>query len=365
MNDKASQKVHNFSSFFVGSKLLEQFAKQIEHFSAIEIDHYLRSDLQTFDFKDAKDALTRLKAFCQAIDTDSLDKWPFPNHEQVKNALSDVEAKLNRMLAHEYKAGEGDPVTVQKQILSGVEHGVKDVIRHMYPIVSYMCARNLNWADAKERVDNEVATAVAAVKTAHNKATGDIDDEVNGVKRIYKEANEALSAIQGKIAEEAAEKQATHFDDLADSHARAAKKWLGGTILSGVIVVAFAIGVSFAHKLDVFNPDGDYSLAAQMITAKILLFATLTYFLYMSARNYTSHRHNSVVNAHRANALKTYRAIVEAAGDESNRNAVLIQAASCIFSPQPSGYGGSDAHEGTTQRAVIEMLSKQTPKQAE
>jgi len=94
-----------------------------------------------------------------------------------------------------------------------------------------------------------------------------------------------------------------------------------------------------------------------MALSKVLIFAVISFVLYLSARNFLSHKHNAIVNRHRQNALMTYKAIVEATGDnQQTSDAILIHAASCIYAPQPTGYAGSSDFQGA--KSVIELLSK-------
>lgn len=82
----------------------------------------------------------------------------------------------------------------------------------------------------------------------------------------------------------------------------------------------------------------------------------------MAARNYATHKHNAVVNRHRQNALLTYRALVAAAGEKGTEDVVLAHAASCIFSPQDTGFSGARGEANPGTRAVLELLTKSTPK---
>ena len=55
---------------------------------------------------------------------------------------------------------------------------------------------------------------------------------------------------------------------------------------------------------------------------------------FLFAKVFISHKHNAIVNRHRQNALLTYKALVEAAGDTPNREVIFVQAAACIFNPK-------------------------------
>jgi hypothetical protein len=81
--------------------------------------------------------------------------------------------------------------------------------------------------------------------------------------------------------------------------------------------------------------------------------------LFLSARNFLNHKHNAIVNRHRQNALMTHRALIEAAGDHGIREAIMVQAAGCIFSPQNTGYtGGGSSGENPSPKSVVELLSR-------
>ena len=92
--------------------------------------------------------------------------------------------------------------------------------------------------------------------------------------------------------------------------------------------------------------------AIQLAVSKILVFATIGSFVLLSAKNYMASRHNAVVNKHRQNSLATYQALVEAAGDQANRDIVLTKAAESVFGAQPTGFAKSDGAEGAALSMV-------------
>ena len=52
--------------------------------------------------------------------------------------------------------------------------------------------------------------------------------------------------------------------------------------------------------------------------------------LYLATKNYLAHKHNAVINKHRQNALMTYKALVDAAKDATNKEVILMHASACI-----------------------------------
>jgi len=74
------------------------------------------------------------------------------------------------------------------------------------------------------------------------------------------------------------------------------------------------------------------------------------------------HNHNFVVNKHRQNALSTFQAFSEATiNDPDTKNAILLQATQCIFSPQPSGFINKE-NEQENSNKIIEIFKSNLSK---
>jgi hypothetical protein len=63
------------------------------------------------------------------------------------------------------------------------------------------------------------------------------------------------------------------------------------------------------------------------------------------------------VNRHRSVALKTFNVFATSAKDQKVRDAIVAQAASTIFSAQPSGYSVDQA-EPLPQATAVELLQR-------
>jgi hypothetical protein len=123
-----------------------------------------------------------------------------------------------------------------------------------------------------------------------------------------------------------------------------------------VILGVYAVLTVGLHKIPWIKPDDLYS-AVQLAISKVLIFAVLSYVLYLSTKNYLAQKHNAVINKHRQNALMTYEALVDAAKETSNREIILTHASACIFAPQPTGYTGGQSSEGPVAKSVVELLT--------
>lgn len=182
--------------------------------------------------------------------------------------------------------------------------------------------------------------------------------------RAKSDADNALAAIRAVASEQGVSQQAIYFKEEAQSQETLADNWLTRTYIFAAALGAFAVLSLFLHKIELIRPASTAEMF-QLITSKVLIFTVLGYMLVMAARNYTTHKHNAVVNRHRQNALLTYRALVTAAEDTGTQDIVLAHAASCIFSPQDTGFAYSKGEAGLGSKSVLELLTKSATKTGE
>jgi hypothetical protein len=143
----------------------------------------------------------------------------------------------------------------------------------------------------------------------------------------------------------------------ADAHEAEASSWQTRTIWMAVGLALYALASLTFHRIELLAPEDAYQ-TAQLAVSKVLVFAVLSFVLYLCARNFLSHKHNAIIDRHRQNALMTYTALVDAAGDTPNREVILVQAAACIFSPQGTGYTRDSAPNPPSAQSVIEFMSR-------
>ena len=202
--------------------------------------------------------------------------------------------------------------------------------------------------------------ARATIQSIHDQS-GKLTEQLNKAKT---DADAALSAIRAVASEHGVSQQAIYFKDEALSQEALAVTWLGYTYKFATAVGAFAIISLILHKIEWLKPTSTAE-TLQLISSKVLIFAVLAFMLIMAARNYATHKHNAVVNRHRQNALLTYRAIVEAAAGGNTQDIVLAHAASCIFSPQDTGFAQGRGDSAPASKSVLELLTKGASRSSE
>ena len=162
-------------------------------------------------------------------------------------------------------------------------------------------------------------------------------------------AKNILEHIQKIAAEQGASQQAIFFKDASEYHKDLAGTWGNRTIITAIVLCGFAVLSLFFHKWEWLGLDTSKQYDAfQLALSKILIFSVISYILLLCARNFLAHKHNSIVNKHRQNALLTFNALADAAGTETNKDIVLTHAAECIFHHRRQLIAGNKAHRVPT-----------------
>jgi hypothetical protein len=183
------------------------------------------------------------------------------------------------------------------------------------------------------------------------------------LEKAKEEATRILEEVRATAAEAGVSQQAIFFKEAADSHENEASTWRKITVRLAWATGLFALGSMFIHRVPFLRPETTYD-TVQIAVSKILVFGVLTYMLYLGAKNFLSHKHNSIINRHRQQALQTFQALVDAAADSGKSDIVLTHAASCIFSPQSTGYAAEASGNGPPMKTVVELVGSSLAKAA-
>lgn len=252
----------------------------------------------------------------------------------------------------EFDPGLQDPNPARTKIINQVASAYPPAFQALHPYISYSLHRSADF----QRLDSDARATLQAIedkstKIAENLSQHEID------------AKAALDEIRRVAAEEGVTKQAVHFNAEHEHHTAEAHSWQIYTVRLSIALGIFAILSLFLHKIPFLKPENTYD-AVQLSISKFLIFSVMAYMLFLSAKNFLNHKHNAIVNKHRQNALMTHTALVEASGNDGVRDAVLLQASSCIFSPQATGYASGTENDVSNQKSMVEILSRPVVAQA-
>jgi hypothetical protein len=282
------------------------------------------------------------------------------------SALPDfTDGQLNTILAQanadysvfkqilDFNAASGDAVGTRTNVLTNIKIRRDQLFDLLWQYVAYGVARITDTS----LLETNARATIQGIEDEAAKLTGEL-------AKAKTDADSALAAIRAVASEQGVSQQAIYFKDESLAQETLAEKWLTYTYRFAAALGLFAILSLFLHKVDWIKPTSNAEMF-QLITSKVLIFTVLGYLLIMAAKNYTTHKHNAVVNRHRQNALLTYRALVTAAEDTGTQDIVLAHAASCIFSPQETGFSHGRGDSGSGSKSVLELLTKGASKSGE
>lgn len=266
---------------------------------------------------------------------------------QLQTIMKQANADFNTFKQiREFSPVSSDAANTRSTIINNVKGRRNQLFEQLWQFIAYGVARVTDTS----LLEAQARATIQGIEDKAEKLTGHLN-------QAKTDADEALAAIRAVASEQGVSQQASYFQNEAQNQDRLAATWLSYTYWFAGILITFAVVSLFLHKLAWIKPDGTNEML-QLITSKILIFAVLGYMLVMAARNYTTHKHNAVVNRHRQNALLTYRAIVTAAEDSGTQDIVLAHAASCIFSPQETGFSQGKGGSEPGSRSVMELLTR-------
>ena len=253
----------------------------------------------------------------------------------------------------DFTATSSDAASTRTNLLAQIVARRDQLFEQVWQYVAYGVAR----ATDTSVLETQARATIQSIEDRSTKLT----EQLTQAKA---DADTALAAIRSVASEQGVSQQAAYFKDEAENQDSLSEIWLKYTYRFAMAVGAFAVFSLALHKLPWLKPENTTE-AFQLITSKILIFAILGFLLVLAAKNYTTHKHHSVVNRHRQNALLTYRALVAAAAGQGTEDIVLAHAASCIFSPQETGFSQSKGDNSSGSRSVLELFTKSATKSGE
>ena len=296
------------------------------------------------NFRPAVEPAQRLIELYRRLSTSALQDFPVQQLNQIKNQANNDYNLFSQVL--EFDTTHASPHEVRQNLITKIEQAYQPAFQTLHPLVAYSLHRSADF----QRLDQDARATLQEIRDQAERITEDLETHREDAKTIVSEVREVA-------AETGVSQQAIHFRDAAEDHQTQADEWRERTIKLAWALGVFAFLSFFIHKIPWFAPQSTYD-TVQLAVSKFLVFATISYMLYLSAKNFLSHKHNSIVNKHRQDALLTYKALVDAAGSAGNRDVVLTYAAACIFSPQSTGYSG-DGADDRGPKNVIELLTRQ------
>ncbi|MBN1545712.1 MAG: hypothetical protein JW902_03540 [Syntrophaceae bacterium] len=326
--------------------LREETQKALERMQNLDVAALPREGElgQKFNFINAVDPTERLVKLYSRLPISVLEDLPENQLKQIRDRANQDYNRIDEIL--KFDPTQQNAIQVRENYITQIINSYKDAFSALHPYISYSLYKT---ADFK-RLEGDARAALQAIKDQGSELTVQLKTYLDSAKKILEEIR--------KVAEEqGVTQQAIYFQKSADNHEFQADIWRKYTVRVAIGLTCYALLSILFHKISWLDPSNTYQ-AIQIGISKILVFTVISYMLYICAKNFISHKHNAIVDRHRQNALMTYKALVEAAGDTPNREIVLVQAAACIFGPQGTGYTSDSVPQPPSAQSVVEFLCR-------
>ncbi|MCR9096306.1 MAG: hypothetical protein NXI30_18930 [bacterium] len=298
----------------------------------------------SFHFRDAVAPARRLIELYERLAPSALDDLPLQQLQQIRDQANQDYQRIDEIL--EFDPKEANATALHQQCVNNLIGAYQPTFALLHPFISYSLHKTADF----NRLEGEARATLQAIRDQ-------ADEITQALEKDKVAAEQVLQDVRKVAAERGVTQQAIYFQESADKHDERSDEWQTRTVRVAMGLGLYAFATLFFHKWEWLAPTDTYQ-AIQMAVSKILVFATISYMLYLCAKNMLSHKHNAIVDRHRQNALMTYKAIVEAAGETPNREVILVQAAACIFGPQGTGYAQDSAPPPPGAHSVVEFLSQ-------
>ncbi|UAY52704.1 hypothetical protein [Ferruginibacter albus] len=276
-------------------------------------------------FKEIETDYTGLKKYLHKITKPSLEQIPDFQLNIIKNNLDQLNAIIEQIKNFSSKpkrpVGLAPNVTLPENYVDTIKNQIVQAFKQ-----------------AISRLYNSTQIIITFGKTAALEELEKLEDAVSFTK-----VNATATQVSSQV-------------DIFDGHKKdnktKARVWLGFAIAIAIFLGLFVwYGIERKDEILILYKDNKQNMnivtaeLVRLIVIRILEISLLSYALAFCIKNYNSRIHNSIVNDHKANCLKTYLFFEGSnifKNNESTRQEILKKASDAIFEKEATGYSNED-----------------------
>ena len=273
----------------------------------------------------------------------NIDTLPFSIHSTLGTMAQQQIAYFKQV--QEFTLGKypQNAVANRDNFINQIRDSYDGLFSAIFPVLSFLSDEGKDFALLESQARGKIKSIESFRK------------EIEAAKtKELAEVESVLEKVRKAAAEVGVSQHAINFADEAKYHERKGIHWLAATIALTMINIAYALIIAFYYS-DVVSPTLTTSQIVEGAVSKLIAFSILSFGMIWCSRNYRAHRNGHIVNKHRQNALSTFETFVKATSDEQTKNAVLMQAAQSIFTPQNTGYLTSDSEQVQSTK-ILEII---------
>lgn len=342
---------------------LDQFNLQLKAWKELDYDKIYREDLGTESFVN------------------------------IKTLIDDLDVKLNRTDKVKEKIGD--------QLLAQVYNIYKQIIAHLSQVINF---NNGQFVSNKTSVENQIKAnyeqllnfwpqVVAIINdTADKKDASELLRELDKLSKKSESDAKEIEEIKSRLSSELKDFEKKYKDQFkraelvnqrevfsiqATEYNKVAKKWLWGVIISSIIliIVLWVVFKNFCFDLNCYSKVSEINYSQidstgnkavlyleifKAVAYRLFLISFIIYVVNFCVKNFNASKHNQTVNFQKANSLNAALILLERAKTDEGNDNVMTQAASAIFSHQPTGYTKKDP-ENISKSITEKIIQKVSP----
>jgi len=323
--------------------LTKQLRDLAEQCTSTPIDELLNnSDWGKINFEGCRPELERTYSMLNQFKLLPVELLPDVPIRQIADTLLPIKQSLDQIRA--FTIENANPTATRDQLVNQIKSQADQFYTagHLYiPFLAYQ----------KGDVQRNINELTRSVEQA--------SQLVDGTKKDIEQKRDEIGGIIVAAREAAASVGVAHFtaDFNAESEVQDtnAERWLMSTAGMAAATLLAALAMVFIP----IQSNATSPQVIQMFTSKVVILGLLFTATLWCGRLYKAARHQSAINKHRANALRTFQAFTKAASDDAARNAVLMETTKSIFAITHSGYLDNEpAQDGGLK--IVEVIKQAT-----
>lgn len=325
---------------------LSQVNERLEKMLSYSIEELTREEqLGTqFSFKEIEDFFVKTIDLFKRVKEVNLREVPYNLLKAFNGEIDNAITYFDQ--AKTFNAAVNNAVNTRNTLITNIQNSYDNYYTHSIPVLSVGLLNSNDLSLERSKMNQLIAdleTERAKSKEESEKKLKELNDIIENAKSF---------AIKAGVS-----KHSSVFKSESEYHETEAKKWLGYTRNILIAIALVAIGLAFLGLYFKENSE-----IVQFTITKIVVLTALFYGLSITNRNYKAHKHNSIMNKHRQNALSTFETFSNAASaDDQTKNAILLETTHSIFSNQQTGYLKADG-EAESNNKIIEIIKSATTK---
>ena len=304
-------------------------------------------NLATFERKgrdfDFSDVFPLVQSIHQALkdfrDTPQFwDLLPPARRSDIQNKVPDLVTFIEQMGS--FNPQQSNPMQQRNSIVSQISNQYNELYFTLFqPLELHLLKKRYQ--------DSDVASLTVKAQQV-----------LEEVKKHNEEAKAVLDGMRSAALKESTATFAEIFEQQACRNRNAALAWLVATVLfaSGILYFVWTYFIVYFKDISPVAKGPDTSpelfLSLPVALSKFIFVSLLTVFFYQFVKNLNSNMHLFTLNRHKANCLRTMKALQESSNDVRTREVVLMQATKAIFELNETGFISSKDKEITGMESV-------------